>query len=102
MKIAALQTVSGASVDANLATARSLLAEAQAAGMIAVLPEYFCLMGQRDRDKLTMREPFGDGPVQSFLAQQARERGCGSSAAPCRWWPTATPTFATPASRTRR
>ena len=76
MKIAALQTVSGASVDANLATARSLLAEAQAAGAeLAVLPEYFCLMGQRDRDKLAMREPFGDGQVQSFLAQQARELG---------------------------
>jgi len=76
MKIAALQTVAGASVDANLATARSLLAEAQAAGAeLAVLPEYFCLMGQRDRDKLAVREPFGDGPVQSFLAQQARERG---------------------------
>ena len=76
MKIAALQTVSGASVDANLATARSLLAEAQAAGAeLAVLPEYFCLMGQRDRDKLAVREPFGDGPVQSFLAQQARELG---------------------------
>ncbi|HZN46130.1 MAG TPA: carbon-nitrogen hydrolase family protein [Ramlibacter sp.] len=76
MKIAALQTVAGASVDANLATASALLAEAQAAGAeLAVLPEYFCLMGQRDRDKLAVREPFGDGPVQSFLAQQARERG---------------------------
>ena len=76
MKIAALQTVSGASVDANLATARSLLAQAHAAGAeLAVLPEYFCLMGQRDRDKLAVREPFGDGQVQSFLAQQARELG---------------------------
>jgi len=76
MKIAALQTVSGASVDANLATASALLAEAQAAGAeLAVLPEYFCLLGQRDRDKLAVRESFGDGPVQSFLAQQARERG---------------------------
>ena len=76
MKIAALQTVSGASVDANLATARSLLAQAHGAGAeLAVLPEYFCLMGQRDRDKLAVREPFGDGQVQSFLAQQARELG---------------------------
>jgi len=53
-----------------------LLAEAQAAGAeLSVLPEYFCLMGQRDRDKLAVREPFGDGQVQSFLAQQARELG---------------------------
>jgi nitrilase len=30
-------------------------------------------MGQRDHDKLAVREPFGDGAVQSFLAQSARE-----------------------------
>jgi deaminated glutathione amidase len=76
MKIAAIQTVSGASVAANLESARALLAQAQAAGAeLAVLPEYFCLMGQRDRDKLAAREAFGDGEVQSFLAGQARERG---------------------------
>ncbi len=74
MKIAALQTVSGASVDANLASARALLAKAANQGAeLAVLPEYFCLMGQRDRDKLAVRESFGSGPVQSFLAQQARD-----------------------------
>ena len=76
MKIAALQTVSGISVAANLERARALLAQAAREGAeLAVLPEYFCLMGQRDRDKLAVREPFGDGQVQSFLAQQARERG---------------------------
>jgi len=73
MKIAALQTVSGTSVAANLEAARGLLAQAAAGGAeLAVLPEYFCLMGQRDRDKLEARERFGDGPIQSFLAQQAR------------------------------
>jgi deaminated glutathione amidase len=76
MKIAAIQTVSGASVAANLESARTLLAQAQAAGAeLAVLPEYFCLMGQRDRDKLAAREAFGSGEVQSFLAEQSRERG---------------------------
>jgi deaminated glutathione amidase len=76
MKIAAIQTVSGASVAANLESARALLAQAQAAGAeLAVLPEYFCLMGQRDRDKLAAREAFGSGEVQSFLAEQSRERG---------------------------
>lgn len=76
MKIAAIQTVSGASVAANLDSARALLARAQAAGAeLAVLPEYFCLMGQRDRDKLAVREAFGSGEVQSFLAGQARELG---------------------------
>jgi nitrilase len=76
MKIAAIQTVSGTSVAANLETARALLAQAAREGAeLAVLPEYFCLMGQRDTDKLAVREAFGDGPVQSFLARSARELG---------------------------
>jgi len=76
MKIAALQTVSGSQLPANLDTAYGLLAEAARAGAeLAVLPEYFCLMGQRDADKLAVREAFGQGQVQSFLAATARELG---------------------------
>jgi nitrilase len=76
MKIAALQTVSGVDLASNLASARTLLAEAARGGAeLAVLPEYFCLMGQRDTDKLAVREPFGAGAVQDFLAQAAREHG---------------------------
>lgn len=76
MKIAALQTVSGTGVAANLEAAGALLAQAAQAGAeLAVLPEYFCLMGRRDRDKLEVRERFGDGPIQSFLAQRARALG---------------------------
>ncbi len=76
MKIAALQTVSGTSLAANLDSARTLLADAAAAGAeLAVLPEYFCLMGQREGDKLAMREGFGEGTVQAFLARAARELG---------------------------
>ncbi|GAB3768030.1 carbon-nitrogen hydrolase family protein [Ramlibacter monticola] len=76
MKIAALQTVSGSDLPANLESASGLLAEAARSGAeLAVLPEYFCLMGQRDTDKLAVREPFGDGKVQAFLAQRARELG---------------------------
>jgi deaminated glutathione amidase len=76
MKIAALQTVSGTSVPANLDRAHALLAEAARAGAeLAVLPEYFCLMGRRDTDKLAVKEPFGGGAVQAFLADAAREFG---------------------------
>jgi deaminated glutathione amidase len=76
MKIAALQTVSATSVEANLAGARDLLAQAAQQGAeLAVLPEYFCLMGRRDRDKLAVREAFGGGPVQDFLADRARALG---------------------------
>ncbi|HUR90436.1 MAG TPA: carbon-nitrogen hydrolase family protein [Ramlibacter sp.] len=74
MKVAAIQMVSGATVAVNLAAARTLLEDAARAGAeLAVLPEYFCLMGYQDGDKLAVREPFGDGPIQSFLARAARE-----------------------------
>lgn len=76
MKVAALQMVSGVSVEANLARAGVLLADAAAQGAeLAVLPEYFCLMGRKDTDKLQVREPHGQGPVQAFLAAQARTLG---------------------------
>jgi len=74
MKAAAIQMVSGVSLQANLAEARSLLEQAAQAGAeLAVLPEYFCLMGHQDSDKLAARESFGEGEVQRFLAQAARE-----------------------------
>ena len=76
MKVAALQMVSGTSLEDNLEAARALLAEAAAAGAeLAVLPEYFCLMGRKDGDKLAVREPFGDGRIQRFLGDAARELG---------------------------
>ena len=76
MKVAALQMVSGVALQANLDTARRLLEQAARAGAeLAVLPEYFCAMGRRDEDKLALREPMGDGPIQHFLARAARELG---------------------------
>lgn len=76
MKIATIQMVSGSDVQTNLQHARSLLASAARQGAeLAVLPEYFCLMGQRDADKLAIGEPFGSGPLQQFLADSARDLG---------------------------
>ena len=76
MKAAAIQMVSGVSLQANLAEARSLLEQAARAGAeLAALPEYFCLMGHQDSDKLAVRESFGEGEVQAFLARAARELG---------------------------
>ena len=76
MKVAAIQMVSGVSVEGNLQSARVLLEEAAEAGAeLAVLPEYFCLMGHKDSDKLAVREAFGEGKVQAFLARCAQELG---------------------------
>ncbi|QIL71187.1 carbon-nitrogen hydrolase family protein [Diaphorobacter sp. HDW4B] len=74
MKIAAIQMVSGTVLEANLATARKLLEEAAARGAeLACLPEYFCVMGHKDTDKLKLREEPGKGRIQQFLADAARE-----------------------------
>lgn len=76
MKIAALQMVSTPDVARNLDAAAALIARAAAAGaQLAALPEYFCLMGRRDDDKLTIAEAPGDGPIQRFLSAQARQHG---------------------------
>lgn len=74
MKIAALQMVSTPDVERNLADAARLAAEAAAAGAgLVALPEYFCLLGRSDRDKLGIAEQPGEGPIQSALAAIARE-----------------------------
>jgi predicted amidohydrolase len=74
MKIAALQTVATPDVDRNLEAAARLIREAAGQGaQLAALPEYFCLMGQRDTDKLAIAEAPGDGPIQRFLAAQAKQ-----------------------------
>ncbi len=76
MKVAAIQMVSATTLDANLASAEALLHEAAQAGAeLAVLPEYFCLLGNRDTDKLAIQEPYGAGMIQQFLAAQARDLG---------------------------
>ena len=76
MKVAAIQMVSAIAREANLARAHGLLAQAAEAGAeLAVLPEYFCMMGARDTDKLGLRETAGAGTVQGFLADAAREFG---------------------------
>ena len=76
MKIAALQMVSTTSVERNCEAAQRLIGEAAQRGAVLVaLPEYFCLMGRSDRDKLAVAEAPGMGPIQQMLAQAAREHG---------------------------
>jgi deaminated glutathione amidase len=71
--LAAIQMVSTASVAANLATATRLIADAASAGATLVtLPEYFCLMGTPDADRLAIGEEPGVGPIQQMLSAAAR------------------------------
>jgi nitrilase len=72
-KVAAVQTVSTPSVEENLRAAASLVDEAASEGArLVVLPEYFCIMGMRDRDKVAARERDGVGPIQEFLSAAAK------------------------------
>ncbi|HLK70867.1 MAG TPA: nitrilase-related carbon-nitrogen hydrolase, partial [Steroidobacteraceae bacterium] len=74
--VAALQMTAGSELDANLATAATLLRQARDAGArVAVLPENFSFIGRRDADKRAIAEADGDGPVQRFLSEQARTLG---------------------------
>ena len=76
MKVAAIQMVSTGQVEDNLQQAHSLLQQAAEQGAeLAVLPEYFCLIGQHDADKLAIQEPFGSGPIQQFLSGTAKALG---------------------------
>ncbi|MFN7887359.1 MAG: nitrilase-related carbon-nitrogen hydrolase, partial [Betaproteobacteria bacterium] len=68
--------VSRAELAPNLAAAATSIEQAAAAGaQLAVLPEYFCLMGRRDTDKLALAETPGEGPIQAFLAHTAARHG---------------------------
>jgi predicted amidohydrolase len=71
-KIAAIQMTSVGNVAANLATAKRLLAQAAKAGAgLAVLPEMFPTLSV-ENGHIDAAETFGDGPIQTFLAEQAR------------------------------
>jgi len=75
-RAAAIQMVSEPSVEANVAAASALVAEAAGAGAkLVVLPENWSFMGRGERDKLAVREADGSGPAQAFLAAAAKRHG---------------------------
>ena len=74
MKVAAIQMVAGGDLAVNLQHAAALLKQAAQAGAeLAALPEYFCLIGSKDTDKLVISESAGPGKIQQFFADTARE-----------------------------
>jgi len=67
---------SGPDVAANCRAAGALLDEAKAAGAeVALLPENFNFIANRDADKRTVAEAYGSGPTQEFLAGAAKRLG---------------------------
>jgi deaminated glutathione amidase len=75
-RVAAIQMVSAPSVERNLEQAATLIEQAaQDGARLVLLPEYFCFMGHSDTDKVALREPAGNGPIQTFLADTARRLG---------------------------
>ncbi|MDG1096845.1 MAG: carbon-nitrogen hydrolase family protein [Methylophilaceae bacterium] len=74
VKVAGIQMASSPSVSANLTEAERLIKLAAEEGAkIVVLPEYFCIMGIHDTDKVRVREKEGDGPIQNFLSKMAKK-----------------------------
>ena len=73
LMVSAIQMVSGASLADNLAQAGGLINQAAASGsQLVALPEYFCMLGKKETDKLDIAEAEGSGPIQDFLSETAR------------------------------
>jgi deaminated glutathione amidase len=74
IQVAAAQMVSTPDPAKNRETAARLVREAAAAGaQLVLLPEYWAVLGGNEQDKVEIAEPAGDGPLQNFLANLARE-----------------------------
>jgi nitrilase len=74
IQVASIQMVSTPDLQENLRVAANLVkATADSGAKLAVLPEYFCLMGLKDTDKVRAREKPGNGPIQERLAAIAIE-----------------------------
>ena len=74
--VAAIQMLSGPSVAVNLREAGRLVEIAASQGaQLVVLPEYFCIMGMKDTDKVAVCEQDGSGPIQEFLKETAKHFG---------------------------
>lgn len=75
-RVALVQMVSTPSVAENLDAAGKLIARAAGEGAkLVALPEYFCILGLRDTDKVAVKEKEGAGPIQDFLSGTAKKYG---------------------------
>jgi predicted amidohydrolase len=75
-RVGLIQMISTPSVAENLDAAGKLVAEAAGQGAkLVALPEYFCILGMRDTDKVAAKEKDGSGPIQEFLSSAAKRHG---------------------------
>lgn len=76
IRVAAIQMSAGPNINGNLEEAARLLSMAASQGAkLAALPEYFCLMGMKDIDRVAAREQISSGPIQQFLSNIAKRLG---------------------------
>jgi len=74
--VACIQMASSPNIGANLLEAERLIEEAVSQqARLVVLPENFALMGKTETDKVQQREADNNGPIQTFLAEQAARHG---------------------------
>jgi len=74
--VACIQMASSPNIGANLLEAERLIEEAVSQqARLVVLPENFALMGKTETDKVEAREEDHNGPIQTFLAEQAARHG---------------------------
>lgn len=74
--VAAIQMVSTPVPEENIAAMRKQArAAAQQGAKLILLPEYWAVMGMREEDKLRHAETLDEGPIQSVMADTARELG---------------------------
>lgn len=75
-KIAAIQMTSGSVVSANLEQAATLIQQAKESGAgLVLLPENFAFFAKHEDQYVSSAEPFGEGEIQQFLQQQAKDHG---------------------------
>ena len=73
-RAAIIQMVSTDDLDMNLSQAADLVREAVRQGaQFALLPEYFPIISDDETAKISIGEAPGQGPIQDFLAGQARD-----------------------------
>jgi predicted amidohydrolase len=73
-KVAAIQMCSSHKVEENLEVVERLISQAFEQGaVLAVLPEMFVLFGKSEKDRISIKEPYGSGVIQDFISKLAQK-----------------------------